>query len=243
MSVKSGVPRLDELLRGGFPDNSNILIYGAPFTGKAEMILQFILQGLAEGVPGIIVSTDKTASDIKADLARIDPGFQKYDDDGLVHYIDVYSVSIGSEQRINNAEYVDSPVNLNAMALAMNKVQDKLKGKYERHCIAFNSISTLVTYTNPVTTFRFIQILSGKCKRLGATTLHTLEEGMHEEMEVQMFKHLTDGVIELKENEKDLKTYLHVQGMGEVVTRDWVEYKNSSKGVELVGSFSTGRIR
>ena len=49
-----------------------------------------------------------------------------------------------------------------------------------------------------------------------------------------------DGAIRFREERG--KTFLSIQGLGEVATRDWIEYRASNRSLSL-GSFSLERIR
>lgn len=188
-----------------------------------------------------MVLSGDAASDVRAQLAQIDPNFPDYEKRGLAHFVDTYSRSIGAEDAQPNCEYVDGPMNLNAVSLAVNNAQRKIIADHPAHRMVFDSLSTLVTYTNAQTTFRFLQVLVGKAKRAGATTMLLMEQGMHTDAEVQTFKHLCDGVVELKPD--GAATTLHIMGIGITENRGWVEYKFSEKTFDVVGSFAAGRIR
>src|SRR6266581_157606 len=73
--VKTGTPRLDDLLYGGIPFNSNVLFVGPAFVGKEVALLNFIAEGLKKGIPVIIITTTKLPIDIARDIAPILPTF------------------------------------------------------------------------------------------------------------------------------------------------------------------------
>ncbi|MBI4394149.1 MAG: hypothetical protein HY556_10205 [Euryarchaeota archaeon] len=241
MKLATGVKRLDELLDGGLPRGSSTLIYGAPFIGKEMVARVFLLAGMKQGVPGIIVLTDSAASDARKEFLALDKDFAKYEKDNLVHFVDTYSKTIGAEDALQNAEFVDSPVNLNAVSLAVNNAQRKIIGEHPAHRLVVDSVSTIMAYTNPQTTFRFLQVFLGKTKRAGATSLLVLGAGIHAENEVQLVKHLVEGVIEFKSEQG--KFVLKAEGVGLTENRGWVEYTFSNQGFDLTGSFAAGRIR
>jgi circadian clock protein KaiC len=54
--LSSGVPDLDELLRGGLIRSSSTLILGAPGIGKTVLALHFLAAGAAAGEPGLFIS-------------------------------------------------------------------------------------------------------------------------------------------------------------------------------------------
>ena len=58
--VRSGIPGLDELIEGGFPKNSIILVTGGPGTGKTILTSQFIIKGAEKyKEPGIFISLEE----------------------------------------------------------------------------------------------------------------------------------------------------------------------------------------
>lgn len=241
MKVATGVRRLDDLLEGGVPRQQAALVYGPPFLGKEVLARQFLLTGLKQGVPGIMVLTGSCASDVRKQLQLMDPAFAQYEKAGLATFVDAYSKSIGAEDQEPNCIYIDAAMNLSGVTTGINAAQAKLGGSEHGHRLVLDSASTLVAYTNAQTTFRFLQVLVGKSKRAGATQLVLLDKGMHTDADVQMFKHLMDGVIEVKVEAG--KNLLHAEGIGVTEDKGWVEYRFSDTALEITGSFAAGRIR
>lgn len=189
--------------------------------------------------------TGEATSDVRAHLLAMDPRYADWERQGLAHFVDTYSKSIGAEDDHPYAEYVDGAVNLSAVSLAVNNAQRKILAAHPTgaplHRLVVDSVSTLVTYTNAQTTFRFLQVLVGKAKRAGATSLLLLEQGMHTDAEVQTFKHLVDGVLEVRAD--GAANTLQVMGVGITENRGWVEYRFSEESFDVTGSFAAGRIR
>ena len=64
--IKSGIPGLDKVLKGGFRKNATILVTGAPGTGKTIMAMQFIYYGAKNhNEPGIFITVEENLSDLK----------------------------------------------------------------------------------------------------------------------------------------------------------------------------------
>ena len=59
MRVKTGINGLDELIEGGFPEKSTILVSGTPGTGKTLFCLQYIHKGLELGESGIYITLEE----------------------------------------------------------------------------------------------------------------------------------------------------------------------------------------
>lgn len=55
--LSSGVPGLDEMIEGGFPFPSVILISGSAGTGKTTFALKFLCEGVSQGERGLYFTT------------------------------------------------------------------------------------------------------------------------------------------------------------------------------------------
>lgn len=60
----TGIPGLDEILRGGFPENRLYLLLGAPGVGKTTIALQYLLEGVRRGEPGLYIALSETREEI-----------------------------------------------------------------------------------------------------------------------------------------------------------------------------------
>jgi len=237
MLAKTGIDRLDELLKGGIPLKSNVLVYAPPFIGKEIILKRFALSGLQEGDSIIFVLTDKSFFDMREEMKNLDNDFEKYEKEGKIRYIDVYSAGVELEEKSKWAIFIDSPINRERIASSIIQI---LKEKQSKYRVIFDSISTLIVYSDAKAVFRFLQVLSGICKRMNATSMFTMTRGMHEEIEVQTIKHLMDGVIELRE--EGARFQIRVQGCGEVISRHWIDYILEGEELRLTGAFRMGRV-
>src|SRR6266545_1258590 len=184
--VKTGVPRLDDLLFGGIPFGTNASVYGPAYVGKEVVVGIFMAEGLKKGVPILWVLTDKGPADIREEMSFVLPGYEEYEKLGLVRYIDAYSKSMGAEASDPNTTYIDEPTDHQAILKAVDAKAADLKKKYPTYRLAFRSVSTLIAYLDPTTTFKFLQPFVGRRKRDRAVVFYVIEKGMHEEQEIQM---------------------------------------------------------
>ena len=60
----TGIPGLDQLLRGGLPRDRMHLIEGEPGTGKTTLALQFLLEGRRLGEDGLYVTLSETTEEL-----------------------------------------------------------------------------------------------------------------------------------------------------------------------------------
>jgi KaiC/GvpD/RAD55 family RecA-like ATPase len=238
--VKTGDRRLDDLLLGGIPFGTNVLIYGPPFTGKETTINSFIGEGLAKGVPAILVITEKLPSEIREEMMFIVSGFEEYERLGLVKFIDAYSRSIGIEDTEPNVTYVDDPTDTASIMKAVDAVAKEILKTHKYYRLAFRSISTLIAFLDSTTAFKFLQPFCGKRKRERTVGMFAIEKGMHDEQDIQKIQSVMDGMIEFKIEQ--LKTFLSIRGICDVQSRAWIDYTYSKQGLSI-GSFSLDHIR
>ena len=65
--ARTGVSGLDQILNGGLPRNHIYLVDGQPGSGKTTLALQYLLEGVAIGEPGLYV----TLSESRAELTEV----------------------------------------------------------------------------------------------------------------------------------------------------------------------------
>ena len=238
--VKMGIPRLDDLLFGGIPFGTNASVYGPAYVGKEVLVNLFMAEGLKKGVPILWVLTDKGPADIREEMSFILPGYEEYEKLGLVQYIDAYSKSMGGAATDPNTTYIDDPTDHHSILKAVESTASEWKKKHPTYRLGFRSVSTLIAYLDPTTTFKFLQPFIGRRKRDKAVAFYVIEKGMHEEQEIQMFGSLMDGSIEFKVEQ--LKSFLSIRGICDVQSRGWIRYTYTKSSVS-VGSFSLDHIK
>jgi circadian clock protein KaiC len=63
--LSSGIPGLDEILRGGFIRDRLYLIEGEPGSGKTTLALQFLLEGVRQGEPVLYITLSESRTEIE----------------------------------------------------------------------------------------------------------------------------------------------------------------------------------
>ena len=63
--LSTGVPGLDNVLNGGLPGAHVYLVQGEAGTGKTTMALQFLLEGVKRGEPGLFVTLSQTEYELR----------------------------------------------------------------------------------------------------------------------------------------------------------------------------------
>jgi KaiC/GvpD/RAD55 family RecA-like ATPase len=237
-----GIRRLDELISGGLKFQSSALLYGPPYIGKEHLGRSYALHAMRSGIPAIFIDTLHTATEITDILLEMDSAMADYVKSGLIHIIDCYSRNIEAEDlKMSHISYVDGAMDLNGISVALNRAQRKMQSSAPNHVVVLDSLSTVTTYSDPKTAFRFLQILIGKSKLIGGSSIITLDEGMHADADVKMFSHLVDGIIEVHDHIG--KFQLQARGLTAPTGVGWIDYRYAQSQFELTGSFAPGRIR
>jgi KaiC/GvpD/RAD55 family RecA-like ATPase len=242
--VKTGIERLDDLLMGGMPFGSNVLYVGPPFIGKEVAMLLFIAEGLKKGIPAVIVTTSHSPSDVAKDMAPILPTFMEFDQLGLVRWIDASTIEGGETEQASLHSWlvkVAGPGDFESITRALeNCIKDFQKQKQPYFRLAYMSLSMSITQADERAAFQFVQGFAGRAKVAKGISVFALERGMHTEQQLEAIQHLMTGAIQFKTDKQ--KTLVSVQGVGDVQTRAWIEYRHSNKAL-MIGAFSLERIR
>jgi circadian clock protein KaiC len=67
--VATGIPGLDDILYGGLSGNRLYLVEGTPGSGKTTLALQFLMNGVAKGERGLLVTLSETKEELLASAA------------------------------------------------------------------------------------------------------------------------------------------------------------------------------
>ncbi len=190
--VKTGIPGLDELIEGGFPNPSSILVTGPPGSGKSIFGLQFLYNGaVLYNEPGFMISVEAYNKDFQWYAERFNwdiVGLQKKD---KLIFSSYDPVEFGKfELRSLHSEII----------LQLDKVIKEIGVKR----IVFDSIAPLAQSINNKSKFRtLLYYISRSLKERGCTTLFVSEKPpmpnnvMDNLTEYNVEPFVLDGVIDL----------------------------------------------
>lgn len=74
---ETGIVELDQILRGGFPRGSLVLLAGGSGSGKTTLALEFLARGAKKGEPGLLVTVTQPAPALSLQAAQysfMEPG-------------------------------------------------------------------------------------------------------------------------------------------------------------------------
>ncbi len=86
--VKTGIPELDEMLRGGFMEGDAVLVAGSAGSGKTTLALQYLVNGIVKfGEPGVYVTFEQMPDQIYRDAKNFGWGLRKMEDQDLFRLV------------------------------------------------------------------------------------------------------------------------------------------------------------
>jgi len=240
--LPTGTPRLDDLLAGGFPPKAHILLVGPAFTGKEILLYSFVAEGLRRGEPAVLVTTTRSPDEIAADIGKVTPQFKEYEQLGLVTWIDASNPAVDPSTSKGGSHVVvkgpsDHPGILTALVKAAQMAEKTKAGSFR---VGFLNLSTCLAQSDEKEAFSFFQNFVGILKARPALAVYLVDQGTVPDSRVEVAQSRIDGAIRFKQDRD--RAYLSVQGLGDVQTRDWVEYRATNRQL-IIGSFALERIR
>ena len=82
--IKTGVPGMDQILKGGLRKNASLMIDGGPGTGKTIFALQFILEGARNNEPGLFITLEEDLASLREYSRELGLELDKYEKKGLI---------------------------------------------------------------------------------------------------------------------------------------------------------------
>ena len=236
--LPSGIARLDDLLLGGIPPHSHIVVLGDAFVGKEVVLYSFVAEGLKRGEPALIVSAARSPDEIAAAIGVVLPQFREYEQMGMVRWVDASgSGGTASTNRVVVKGANDQAGILTSVGSIARSFESNKSGEFR---VAFLGLSAVLAHGDERVGFSFLQNVVGILKPRSALAMYSLEAGALSEAAVESLLGRMDGAIVFRQ-ERD-KTFLAVKGVGEVETRDWVECRATNRAL-VIGSFALERIR
>ena len=188
----------DALPVDGLPPGS-ILVSGPPMTGKYELLLRFVVEGDRRGDGGLVVTTNDSARSIRADIEDATGEMS-----ASLRMVDCVSEqrSTGGRLPKDRVEYVNSPGDMTGVGIGVSEQLRRFAEEgTERTRVVFDSLSTLLLYSDSETVFRFLHVLTGRIDDIDAIGLFTIDPTTHDEQTVGTLKQVFDGAVEIRETE------------------------------------------
>jgi circadian clock protein KaiC len=186
--MATGIEGLDSILEGGLPTNRIYLIEGDPGTGKTTLALQFLLEGVRLGEPGLYV----TLSETKEELLSVAQS-HGWSLDGF----SIFELIPSADSLMPDSQYTifhPSEIELSETVSAVLQEVERIKPRR----VVFDSLSEMRLLAHDALRFRR-QILALKQYFAGReTTVLLLDDKVSEERQDLQVQSIAHGVISLE---------------------------------------------
>jgi len=179
---------------------SSILISGPAMSGKERLAYDVLADGLRKGNGAVVVTTGDGAGSVVEEFRSLVPDL----DDSQLGVIDCRGEGGTDEAAIGNAHahHVSSPGDLTGIGIGITKALEGLHNAgNEQGRLALVSLSTMLTYTDKKTVFKFCHVLSSRLDSAGYIGVFTIDSGAHDDQTLQVIKQAFDGMIDVRDAE------------------------------------------
>lgn len=198
-------------------DTGSYLLSGPAMSGKYDLLVDLLNEGLANDEAGLFVTTNQDAEAVfEAFEARVQPNTS------ALRFVDCVSDRPGDSSPFNPGivEYVSSPADLTGIGIGVSEQLRRLaEAEYHRTRVGVYSLSTLLMYAELETVFRFLHVLTGRIESIEGLGMFAIDPTTHDRSTINTLKQLFEGMIELRA-ESDTRE-VRLVGIGET-KGDWV---------------------
>jgi circadian clock protein KaiC len=161
--TKTGIPGLDELLHGGIPKGSNVLVAGGAGTGKTILTTRFLYNGATQyGEAGLFVTLEGNVRDIAWNMESFQWDIKSLQDQGM---LTIYRLNLGLADKTTIQDKIEEQL------MEIEKEVKEINAKR----LVVDSTTVFGAYLDPsilrTTLFQF----TDRLKNMGCTTLLTSE--------------------------------------------------------------------
>jgi len=180
---------------------SSILVSGPAMTGKEELLFESLAAGAQNGEGAVAVTTGSRAEDVIDEIrARAaDP------DNYRLCAIDCRTDSDREGFERDDGAYVsrvDAPADMTGIGISITECFDRLHDAgVDEGRLGLTNLSTMITYTDKQTVFKFCHVLSSRLDSASYLGLFTIDSTAHDEQTLQVIKQAFDGLVELRERD------------------------------------------
>jgi len=196
--TKSGIPGFDEIIEGGFPTGTSVLLSGTAGAGKTIFGIQFLVNGIRQfNENGIFVSFEERPKDLRSEMDNFGWSLRDFEERKQLAIIDVASARDGirsGEQYLMDSS--SRALNVTNLATQIFALSNEIKASR----VVIDSIPSLELRLIDVTEVRrAVSLLTNLLLEMNVTSLIVTEIANPFEFSRYGFEeYVTRGLINMK---------------------------------------------
>ena len=183
---------------GELPPGTTLLVAGPSMTGKERFANAALSAGLDNGEGAVAITTNGPAGEVLSELEQQVPDLEH----SHVGVLDCRADGDREERETPDGAFVHhvaSPADLTGMGIGITRSFDRLeRTDVDRGRLTLDSLSTMLTYTDRRTVFKFCHVLASRLDGAGYLGLFTVDSSAHDEQTLQVVKQAFDGLVEIR---------------------------------------------
>ncbi len=234
--VPTGI--IDDLIMGGIPKGSVVLLIGDPKSGKTTFISQFVHTQLTGGYSAIGILVDIPKYEFVSNALDFGWDFMPYLEENFF-ILDAYSQRLRGTPKFSFDEAVVTDIRDTTQLIdAIKDVTLKILSEKNPPMITgiISSLTPIFFETDKKQIYKFLEDLKELAHRNKQVWLVEMNSGIEEPHVEMMVKAIVDGIIEMRliEENMTLRRYLRVYGMRRTKhVLSWVPYEITETGIQL----------
>lgn len=191
------------------PAGTCLLVTGPPLSGTTRLGTAALVAGHADGGATVAVTTEEPGGDVRDRFERF--AGPAYDADRFA-VVDCTGGPSDGLREDGPDQRVSSPSDLTGVGIALTRALNGLDGGEAGYRLLFDSLSTLLSYRDGETTFKFAHTVCSRLREAGALGLFTFDPGAHDDRTANTLRRTFDGAVELDPGEESPRA--RVRGLG-----------------------------
>jgi len=180
---------------------SSILVSGPAMTGKEDFLSEVLAAGAGRDEGTVAVTTGSTAEEALGEIAS---RASTVDADTLCA-LDCRADGDREELELDDGSYVHrvgAPSDMTGIGIGITKCFDRLHDAgVDRGRLGLTNLSTMITYSDKQTVFKFCHVLSSRLDSAGFLGLFLIDSSAHDDQTLQVIKQAFDGLVEIREED------------------------------------------
>jgi KaiC/GvpD/RAD55 family RecA-like ATPase len=228
--VPTHIAGLDDLLGGGIPNNSLILIIGSIGSGYTTFINQLLHNNLNDGGKAAYYATETSSLDVEQEMQSFGWSLRRFTQNGSCAFINVLTPDLQKLAELAPGSFSQLRVNLSG---SLNALKTDLLGKLKESRWTILDLNHVLQSYDLKEVIGLMLYWRAAVQVYGGVNVAVVPSGIHDERVENALKNVVDGVFvfRLREGPVEYGGDLIVQKLRGMRTAKKVSYTVSEEGI------------